>query len=90
MRKLGNSKLVYNRKKRTFGEEKINQLKRLLRWLAYTKESTIVEKEKYSHRFSLRVGEVARINGISCEYLGSGTFATNTRLLFPKGKINER
>ena len=35
-------------------------------------------KIKYKHKFSLRVGEIAHINGIPCEYLGLGNFGTDT------------
>ncbi len=37
-----------------------------------------MKKIKYKHKFSLRVGEVAHVNGIPCEYLGMGNFGTNT------------
>jgi len=33
---------------------------------------------QYKHKFSLRVGEIAKVNGIPCEYLGMGNFGTNT------------
>ena len=33
---------------------------------------------EYEHKFSLRIGEVIHINGIPCEYLGMGSFGTNT------------
>jgi hypothetical protein len=35
-------------------------------------------KTDYDHKFSLRIGEIIHINGIPCEYLGRGTFGTNT------------
>ena len=33
---------------------------------------------KYKHKFSLRAGEIAHINGVPCVYLGMGNFGTNT------------
>ena len=66
-------------------------LKKLFRFLLYIMEvigkgnrifmsgiSWALPKDKYKHKFSLRIGEVVHINGIPCEYLGSDVFATNT------------
>ena len=35
-------------------------------------------KMKYKHKFSLRIGEIAHVNGVPCESLGLGNFGTNT------------
>lgn len=44
----------------------------------YKGETNEKEKSIYKHKFNLRVGEIAHINGIPCEYLGTGSFGTNT------------
>jgi len=45
-------------------------------------------KNVYKHKFSLRTGEIIHVNGIPCEYLGIGSFGTNT---YPgKPRITEK
>ncbi|MFW9871650.1 MAG: hypothetical protein ACFFG0_01020 [Candidatus Thorarchaeota archaeon] len=41
-------------------------------------------KVEYKHIFSLREGEVININGIPCEYLGFGSFGSNTNPGMPR------
>jgi hypothetical protein len=52
------------------------------------------KEQNYKHKFSLRVGEVIHVNGIPCEYLGLGSFGTNTYPGKPssvkKGTENEK
>jgi len=56
-------------------KEKLKPFRDVL--LKIFKERNKIENN-YKYRFSLRIGEIAHVNGIPCEYLGMGNFGTDT------------